>query len=41
LAPFGDEDIGGLEIAMDNAFGVGSVQRVGDLDGQVQQQINL
>ncbi len=36
-----DEDIGRLDIAMDNAFRVGHFQCVGDLDSQLEQLVYL
>jgi hypothetical protein len=36
LAPIGDEDIRWLDVAVDDALGVGGVQRVGNLDPEVQ-----
>src|SRR5262249_16406100 len=32
VAAFGDEDVGRLNVAMNDAFGVGGVKRVGDFD---------
>ena len=33
----GDEDVRRLDVAMDDPLRVGSVQRIGNLDGQVEQ----
>ena len=41
MIPLGHEDVGRLDVAMDDAFGVSRVQRVGDLDGQSQKQANF
>ncbi len=37
LAAFGDENVGGLHIAMDYALGMGCFERLGDLDCQRQK----
>ena len=37
VAALSDEDVGGLDVAMDDAFGVRRIQRIGDLDGERQQ----
>ena len=37
----GDEDVGGLDVAVDDAFAVRGVQRVGNLDRQTEQNVGL
>ena len=37
VSALGDEDVGRLDVAVDDAFGVGGVERVGNLDGQSEQ----
>ena len=37
MPTLGDENIGGLDIPMNDALGVGRVERVRDLDAQVEQ----
>ena len=34
VAALSDENVGWLDVAVDDAFGVSGVERVGDLDGQ-------
>ena len=41
LSRLGDKDIGRLDVAMDDSFGMSGVQAVGDLDGNIQRFINL
>ncbi len=41
VAARGDEDVGRLDVAVDDPFRVGSVEGVGDLDGGVEKQIEL
>ena len=41
VAAAGHEDIGGFDVAMDNALGVGSVERIRDFDGELQQKVGL
>ena len=41
MAALGDENVGGLDVAMDDAFGVGGVEGVGDLDGERENRLGL
>jgi hypothetical protein len=41
VAAFGDEDVRGLDVAVDDAFRVSSVERVGNLSGQRQNQLGF
>src|SRR5208282_6433596 len=40
-AALGDEYVGRLDVAMDDAFRVSGVERVGNFDGEVEEQIEL
>ena len=41
MSAFGDEDVGGLDITMHDAFGVRGVERIGDLDRQVRADCSI
>ena len=41
VAAFGDEDVGGFDVAMDDAFCVGGVECVGDFRGKRKKKIGL
>ena len=41
VAASGDEDIRGLDIAMDDSSGVSGIERVGDFDAQFEQRLEL
>ncbi len=41
VSPLGDEDIPRLDVAMNNAFAVGSIQPVGNLNRQTQQRVGI
>src|SRR5215467_11735845 len=41
MATLGDEDVGGLDIAMDDALCVRSVERVGDFDAYIEQDFSV
>ena len=41
LTALGNHDVGGFDVAMDDARGVGHVQGIGDLDGELQQRIQI
>src|SRR5208282_5754444 len=41
MAALGDKDVRGLDVAVDNAFRVRGVQRVGNLDRQTEQNVGL
>ena len=40
LAALGDENVGGLDIAMDDAFGVRGVERIGDLYAEIENFVD-
>ena len=41
VSALGDENVGGLDVAMDDAFAVRGVERVGDFDGEAEQDIHF
>ena len=41
VATFGDENIGGLDVAMHDAFAVRGVEGVGHLDGKIENVVQL
>ncbi len=41
MAALGDEDVGGLDVAVDDAFGVRRIEGVGNLNGEREQRVVL
>ena len=41
MAAFGDEDVGGLDVAMNDAFGVGGIERIGNVSGNVEEAVQV
>ena len=41
MAAIGNEKIGRLDVAMNDAFGVSRIQRIGDFDAQVNQAVSF
>src|SRR5207302_731233 len=41
VTALGDENVGGLDVAMNDALGVSGVERVGDFDGKLEQSLGL
>ena len=41
VSALGDENVGGLDVAMDDAFAVRGIERVGDFDGQAEQDVHF
>jgi hypothetical protein len=41
VSAFRDEDVSWLNVAMHNAFGVGSIESIGDLDSEGKQAVNI
>jgi hypothetical protein len=41
MTALADEDIGRLDVAVDDAFGVRRIERIGNLDGQTEQSVGL
>ncbi len=41
VAALGDENVGGLDVAMDDVFAVRGIERIGDFDGQAEQHVHF
>ena len=41
VTALGDENVGRLDVAMNDSFGVSGIQCIGNLDGQIEQNIRL
>ena len=41
VSPLGDEDVGGLDVAVDDSLGVGGIQCVGNLNSQAEQNVEF
>ena len=41
MTTLGDKDVGGLDVAMDNAFAVCGIEGVGDLDGERKESLDV
>ena len=41
VAAFGDKNIGGLDVAVNDVFGVRSIERVGDFDGESEEVFDI
>ena len=41
VSSFGDENVGRLDVPMDDAFGVSRVERVGNLDAYVEERVHF
>jgi len=40
LLAAGNEDVGGLDVAVDDAFGMGGVQSIGNLHSQIEHRVD-
>jgi hypothetical protein len=41
VAAVGDENVGGLDVAVDDALGVGGVERVGNFDAEIEKKLQI
>ena len=41
MAFFGDEDVGGFDVAVDDAFGVSGVETFGDFDSESEEAVEV
>ena len=41
MSALGDENVGGLDVAMDDVFAVRGVEGVGDFDGEAEQDVHF
>ena len=41
MAALGDENVCGFDVAMNDAFGVGSIEGVGNLNGEIEQVFQI